>query len=156
MITKILAMALVLLIADLSCGSLARAQDKDTVKQVPVARVLTKKEMKRASKFRKVVKELGVGPNARTEIRYAGGTHLKGYVSESAEDYFVMTDETTNVSTRVEYAQVEKALIWPSAKTLIKRDVNSPSGFFKKLAIGAGIGFAVLLTVCGISKQCQE
>jgi len=155
MFTKTLALILVLLIADLSSGSSARAQDKEAVQQAPVSRVLSKKEIKRAGKVRKFVKELGVGPNARTEIRYAGDTHLKGYVSESADDYFVMTDEA-GVATRVEYSQVEKVIIWPSVKSLIRRDINSPSRFFKRLAIGAGIGFGVLFAVCGITRGCQN
>ncbi|HWN07979.1 MAG TPA: hypothetical protein VNO50_01595 [Pyrinomonadaceae bacterium] len=156
MFTKMLALTLVLLIADLSCGSSVRAQDKETVEQAPASRVLSKKELKRASKVKKFIKDLGVGPDARTEIRYAGEIPLKGYVSESADDYFVMTDEKTSVATRIEYSQVEKVIIWPSVKSLIRRDINSPSRFFKRLAIGAGIGFGVLFVLCGISKGCRE
>ena len=131
-------------------------QDKETPAQDRAAQSLKKKEAKRAAKIRKFIKDLGVGPNARTEIRYAGDTKLKGYVSESADDYFVMTDETTGAVTRVEYTQVETVILWPSVKTLMRRDLTSPSRLFKKLAIGAGIGFGVLFAVCGISKGCKN
>ncbi len=80
----------------------------------------------------------------------------QGYLSESADDYFVMTDEKTSVATRVEYSQVEKVIIWPSVKALIRQDVNSPSRFFKRLAIGAAIGFGALFALCGITQRCRE
>ena len=132
------------------------AQAKETPAQNPAAQTLTKKELKRAAKIRKFIKDLGVGPNARTEIRYAGDTKLKGYVSESTDDYFVITDETTGAATRVEYTQVEKVIMWPTVKTLMRRDLQSPSRLFKKLAIGAGIGFGVFFAACAITKRCQN
>ena len=155
MFTKFIALTLVLLIADIGCAATLNTQAKETPAQVQ-KQSLSKKEIKRAAKVKKFIKELGVGPNARTEIRYAGGTKLKGYVSESADDYFVTTDETTGAATRVEYAHVEKVIVWPSVKTLMRRDLHSPSRLVKKLAIGAGIGFSVFLAVCAISKQCQN
>jgi hypothetical protein len=155
MLTKMLALMLVFLIADLGGGAAALGQNREPVKPASEPQALSKKEAKRVNNLKKFFKSLGVGPNARTEIRYANNTQLKGYVSESTDEYFVVTDENTGATTRVEYAQVEKVIIWPSVKTLMKREMK-PSRFFKKLAIGAGIGFGVLFGACLITKGCQN
>lgn len=155
MFTKQLALMLVLLLADLGCASSALAQNKETAEQVQVAQALSKKEVKRINNLKKFFKGLGVGPNARTEIRYANNTQLKGYVSEATDEYVDVTDENTGATTRVEYAQVEKVIVWPSVKTLMKREMK-PSRFFKKMAIGGGILFGVLIGGCLITKGCRN
>ena len=155
MFRKTLAVILAVLMATLSCASSAMAQNKEPVEQVRAGQALNKKEIKRARKIRKLIKSLGTGTNARTEVRYANKTSLKGYVSEATDEYFVMTDDT-GAATRIEYSQVEKIMTWPTVKTLARREMSSPSRFFKKLAIGTAIGFGVLFAACGITKRCQN
>ena len=155
MFRKTLAVILAVLMTTLSCASSAMAQNKEPVEQARAAQPLSKKEIKRAKKIRKLIKSLGTGSNARTEVRYANKTLLKGYVSEATDDYFVMTDET-GAATRIEYSQVEKVMTWPTVKTLVRRDMSSPSRLFKKLAIGTAIGLGVLFAACGITRRCQN
>lgn len=62
-----------------------------------------------AAKARLKVEKLGVGSNARVEVKLLDGTRLKGYVSATEQDSFTVTDRKTGASSVVRYAEVSEA-----------------------------------------------
>ena len=113
------------------------------------------KEAKRARIMKSQIDRVGTGPKARIEIRLRDKTDLKGYVSEAADDHFVITDEKTSTTTTVAYVQVEKVKIMPFVKSAIQKDVSS-GRIFKNAAIGLGLALTGVMVVCLISKRCVE
>ena len=65
------------------------------------------KEVHFAARVKAAVTKLGTGSSARIEIKLSDGTRLKGYVSETAEDHFVIVDDKTG-ATAVSYPQVKQ------------------------------------------------
>ena len=73
-------------------------------------------------KVRARVQKIGVGPNARVEVKLRDNTHLKGYISAADQDAFTVTDSKTGSIRTVSYADsssVKKAGSGLSAKTWI-------------------------------------
>lgn len=108
------------------------------------------KEAARAEKVRRAVLKLGVGPDARVQVKLRDKTTLAGYVSEAGPDSFVVTDAGTGVATVVPYPQVKSA-----------KGHNLSTG--AKIAIGVGIAAAVVLVVyliirakCGPEGRCLD
>lgn len=54
------------------------------------------------------VEKLGVGSDARVEVKLLDGTRLKGYVSAKEQDSFTVTDRKTGASSVVRYAEVSE------------------------------------------------
>lgn len=113
------------------------------------------KETKHARNIRDLISKLGVGPDALVELKLRDNAKLKGYVSEYAEDHFIVTDRATGVTTTVKYEEVEKVGAWRAVKTMIKRDLSSPGRAAKKIAVGAAVTVGVMVLVCVIAR-CQE
>ena len=113
------------------------------------------KEAKRIKIVKTQIIRIGTGPKARIAIRLRDKTELKGYVSETTDDYFVITDETTNTATTVNYAQVEKIKLRPFVTSALRRDVST-GRVFKNAAIGMGLVLAGVFVICLVSKRCQE
>jgi hypothetical protein len=68
-------------------------------------------EAQLAEKARVSIAKLGVGKDARVEIKLRDNTKVKGYVSRAEADSFTVTDSKTGVSRTVAYddvAQVSK------------------------------------------------
>ena len=61
-----------------------------------------------AGKARVSIAKLGVGKDARVEVRLRDNTRVKGYVSRAEEDSFTVTDSKTGVSRTVAYSDVTK------------------------------------------------
>ena len=61
-----------------------------------------------AARARVKVEQLGVGSNARVEVKLLDGTRLKGYVSATEQDSFTVTDRKTGASSVVRYAEVSE------------------------------------------------
>ena len=91
------------------------------------------KEAARAEKVRTQFANLGTGQDARVKIELRDKTKLEGYLSEVGADSFAVTDSAGRTAT-VAYPQVKKA-----------HGNNLSTG--AKIAIGAGIGAAVVLIV---------
>ncbi|MGH9962677.1 MAG: hypothetical protein ACREBC_37110 [Pyrinomonadaceae bacterium] len=65
-----------------------------------------------ALKIRADVAKLGVGSNARVEVKLRDGSKLKGHISEAGEDSFTVADSKTGTPETVVYTdvtQVKKA-----------------------------------------------
>lgn len=91
------------------------------------------KESKRAEKVRTQLTKLGTGEDARVKLVLRDKTKLEGFVSETGASTFAVTDRA-GAPTTVEYSQVSKA-----------QGHNLSTG--AKIAIGAGIGAAVVLII---------
>jgi hypothetical protein len=79
-------------------------------------------EQQAAEKIRAKVQKIGVGGNARVEVKLRDNTQLKGYVSNADQDSFTVFDSKTGSSNKVSYADtssVKKAGGGLSAKTWI-------------------------------------
>jgi hypothetical protein len=75
-----------------------------------------------AEKIRAKVQTIGVGSNARVEVKLRDNSKIKGYVSDSDQDSFTVVDSKTGSSKTVSYADtksVKKAGSGVSAKTWI-------------------------------------
>lgn len=59
-----------------------------------------------AAKARARVARLGVGRDARVEVKLQDGTKLKGYISAADQDSFTVTDSKTGVTATAAYADV--------------------------------------------------
>ena len=87
-----------------------------------------------ASKVKTGIAKLGVGPEARVEIKLRDKTKLKGYVSQINDDSFVVADAKTGATTEVTYPNV----------TQVKGN-NLSTG--AKIAIGVAIGVGVTFLI---------
>ena len=121
MLKSILSLAVIGLLLNLVCYSSVAASSKPN-------------EVDLAAKVKAAIAKLGVGSDARVEVRLRDKTKLKGYVSEANENGFVVVDEKTGVATQVTYPQVKKV-----------KGKNNLSG--EKIAIGI---FIAALIVVGI------
>jgi hypothetical protein len=75
-----------------------------------------------AEKIRTKVQKIGVGGNARVEVRLRDNTQLKGFISATEQDSFSVTDNKTGATKTVSYADasaVKKAGGGLSAKSWI-------------------------------------
>jgi hypothetical protein len=155
MLKKLIALTLVVVLANLGYASSAFAQGKDTDAQKNAPSALSKEEAKRARKSKEIVSGLGFGQSARVTIRLRDKTELKGFVAETADDYFILMDEH-GAATLVAYAQVDKLKPWPTAKTGKHRGASLGSRIFTKIAIGTIIVVGTIALVCGIGRRCEE
>jgi hypothetical protein len=64
------------------------------------------KEARKIEKIKAGIARLGIGPEARVEVKLRDETKIKGYISEVNEDSFVVVDSNTGATSRVTYPQV--------------------------------------------------
>src|SRR5581483_1132452 len=83
-----------------------------------------------AEKIKAGIAKLGVGTDARVEVRLRDNTKLKGYVSEISGDNFVVTDLKNGKAARVAYPDVRGG-----------KGNNMSTG----AVIGAGVALLVLV-----------
>ena len=62
-----------------------------------------------AAKARLKIESLGVGSNARVDVKLLDGTRLKGYVSAREQDSFTVTESKTSASSVVRFDEVAEA-----------------------------------------------
>jgi hypothetical protein len=96
------------------------------------AKSMEEKRTQVTQKVKTEISKLGVGRDARLEIKLQDQTKLAGYVSEVKDDGFTITDAKTGAATSVAYADVTKA-----------KGQNLSTG--AKIGIGIGIGAAVVV-----------
>lgn len=93
-----------------------------------------------ASKTEKVkagIMKLGIGQDARVEVKLQNKTKLTGYVTEATANSFVITDNKTGATTTVPYSDVQQV-----------KGHNLSTG--AKIAIGIGIGIGICFIVGAI------
>ena len=89
-------------------------------------------------KVRARVKKIGVGRNARVEVKLRDNTQLKGYIRAADQDSFTVIDSKTGSTRTVSYADslsVKKAGSGLSAKTWIILGVA---------AVGAAVTWVII------------
>ena len=119
MFKKYLTLILTILVLNLSLSTFALAETK------------AEKEAKFAQKVKTEVTKLGVGTEAKVEVKLKDGTKLKGYISNIGEESFSVTNEKTGAITEVPY---------PNAKQV--KGNNLSTGM--EIAIGLGIFFGAI------------
>jgi hypothetical protein len=97
------------------------------------AKTNAEKNAQRAEKVRTQLSKLGTGRDAQVRLELRDKTKVEGYLSEAGADTFTVTDREGKTTT-VPYQDVNKA-----------HGNNLSTG--AKIAIGAGIGAAVVLLI---------
>ena len=69
----------------------------------------TKKEKDLADKLKSEITKLGVGIDAKIQVKLKDGTKIKGYVLEIGNDQFVVINEKNSQATPIPYSQVKQA-----------------------------------------------
>jgi len=65
-------------------------------------------QLKNLSKVRSQILKLGVGEEAKLEVKLKDKTKLKGHISEAGENHFVLVETGTNRAITVPYDQVQQ------------------------------------------------
>lgn len=86
-----------------------------------------------AGKVKAGITRLGVGPDARVEVKLRDRTKLKGYVSQIGDESFVVADVKTGLTTEVQYPDVAKV-----------KGNNLSSGATIAIAVGLAVGATIL------------
>jgi hypothetical protein len=87
------------------------------------------------SEARAKVRQLGVGTDARAEVKLRDGSKFKGHVTSSDADSFTVTDSKTGASRTFNYADVSS----------VKKFSGSSST--KKILIGAAVAAGVIVGI---------
>ena len=90
------------------------------------------KEARFAQKVKSEIAKLGIGPEARVNLKLRDKTKLKGYISEVGDQSFAVVDDKTGSATTVAYPQVKQV-----------QGNNLNTGV--KIAIGIAIVVAICL-----------
>ncbi len=101
------------------------------------------------SKIKANVTKRGTGEKARVNIKMLNGTKMKGYISQTGEDSFTLTDSKTKQTSTLAYSDVAQ----------VKGTGLSTTS---KILIGVGVGIAITVVVlaatfdpfCGFSGNC--
>ena len=75
-------------------------------------------------------------------VKLYDGTKVKGYISEVADDHFVVTDRKGGRSTPIEYSRV--------------KDVSEGLGRKTKIALIVAGAFLAILGICAVTHRCEE
>ena len=87
---------------------------------LPTVRAQAVTDAGATEKIRTKVQKIGVGGNARVEVKLRDNTRLKGYISDAEQDSFTVVDSMTGSRHSVAYADtsaVKKASSGISGKT---------------------------------------
>ena len=93
---KLLSLALVSFLLNLVCFTPTIAGTK------------TDKEFQFADRVKAGIAKLGTGPEAHVELKLRDGKKLKGYVTQIADDHFVVVNVKTGATMAVPYPQVKQ------------------------------------------------
>lgn len=95
---------------------------------------MTDKQARRAEKMKAEISRLGVGADARVEVKLKDKTKLRGYIREAGTDDFVVVNTKSGDAVTVPYPQVSQA-----------KGNNLSTG--AKIAVGLGIAAGVLIFI---------
>ncbi len=94
-------------------------------------------------KVKENVRKLGVGEDARVEVKLQDGRKLKGYIQQAGEDDFSVIDSKSGTATTVAYSQVRE-LKGTNRSTAAKVGINVAKGVG---VVAAVAGIALLLGI---------
>ena len=118
MFKKYLTLILTVLLINLSFSTFALAETK------------AEKEAKFAEKVKTQITKLGVGTEAKVEVKLKDGTKLKGYVSNIGDESFSVTNDKTGAVSEIPY---------PNAKQIKGNNLSTGA----TILIAVGIIFAI-------------
>jgi len=98
------------------------------------AQTQTDKNASSVAKIKTAVLKRGTGENKRVQVKMLDGTKLKGYISQSGEDSFTLTDSKTGQTTSIAYGNVAQ----------IKGGGLSKGA---KIGIGIAVGAAAVVSI---------
>src|ERR1044072_6550663 len=101
------------------------------------------REAKDTQKVKAGVLKLGTGENARIEVKLKDKTKLAGYISETNEDRFTITNLKTGTTTDVNYADVGQV-----------KGNNLATGV--KVAIWVGVAIAAAFLIWFLAAYCNN
>jgi hypothetical protein len=133
MLKKIIALTLVGLLFSLTSSLSAFANSNSKMER----------EAKDRQKVKDGVLKLGTGEKARIEVKLKDKTKLAGYISETTEEGFTITDLKTGVATDVNYADVGQV-----------KGNNLSTG--AKVAIWVGVAVAAAFLIWFLAKYCNN
>ncbi|MGI9104901.1 MAG: hypothetical protein ACR2G4_01485 [Pyrinomonadaceae bacterium] len=84
------------------------------------------------------VARMGVGEKARVTVKYKDGTKMKGYITQTKDDEFVVRDRKTDAPTAIRYRDVARV------------ESNRGHSTARNVAIGTAVGVGSVLTVLGV------
>lgn len=125
MFKKCSAIILACLLVEMFCVLPATAKSKE------------EKQTQLALKVKAGISKLGVGQDARIEVKLQDKTRLAGYISEVKDDSFVITEAKTGAATSVAYGDVSNV-----------KGHNLSTG--AKVGIGVGIGIAIVVITLAV------
>ena len=89
-----------------------------------------------AEKVKEGISKLGTGPEARVEVKLRDGRKLKGYISATGENNFVIVDAKSGAASTIPYPQVKQVT-----------GNNLSKGAKIAITVGIVVGLPFLLTV---------
>jgi hypothetical protein len=125
MFKKSFAIILACLLVQMLCVQPATAKSKE------------EKQAELTQKIKTEISKLGVGRDARVEVKLQDKTKLAGYISEVKDESFIITDRKTSGTTTVPFADVTQV-----------KGRNLSTG--AKIGIGIGIGIAIVVITLAI------
>ena len=97
-------------------------------------------EARRIEKIKEGVRKLGIGPEARVEVKLQDGRKVKGYIRDTTDDSFIVVEEKTGLVGTITYSEVTH-LKGQNGLTAAKVGINVAKG----VAIVAGVAAAFTL-----------
>jgi len=94
-------------------------------------------QTKHIEKVKEGVRKLGIGPEAKVEVKLLDGRKFKGFIKEVADDHFVVLERQTGADITVDYARV-KEIKGQNGLTAAKIAITAG----KAALIGAGVAAA--------------
>jgi hypothetical protein len=111
----------------------------------PVTAQSQDQQIQNIEKIKEGVRKLGIGEEARVELKLKDGRKLKGYIREAGEDTFVVVDAKNGAATTVTYEDV-KQLKGKNRLTAAKVGITIVKGVAVVAAV-AGITMLLMLLV---------
>lgn len=93
-------------------------------------------EVERTAKVKANVVKRGTGERSRITVKLQNGTKLKGYISQTGEESFVVTDSRTGQASTVAYRDVAQ--------------IKGRGGLSTAAKVGIGVGIGVAVTIIGL------
>jgi hypothetical protein len=97
-----------------------------------------------SEKIRVGIYKLGIGKDARVEVKLRDKTELQGYISEVSEDSFTVTDLKTEASRVVAY---------PNVRQVKGHNLTTRTKIIIGVAIAAGVGIALYFIRAAINSR---
>lgn len=109
-----------------------------STRTMTLAKTKEEKAAEFTSKVKTGIAKLGVGPDARIEVKLRDKTKLKGYVSQVSDESFVVADAKTGTTTEVPY---------PNVASVTGKNLSTGAKIAIGIAIGVGATFLVLYLI---------